>query len=135
MITSEKYIAASRPITLRVDGRDFRVEPFDFNKGLHVAQLVSNMSNEYKGMIEEGIGHLVDAVHADGILDMFLGTLQFRGWRPDWLCRAWIKSRIQYLSLEDKLRLTTELSRNFTVALLATKLAARRADKPSRIST
>ena len=132
MITSEKYIAARNPIILRVDGRNFTVEPLSFNRALHVTQLSMGMSQEYIAMIREGTNsHLVTAEHADALLGTLLNAMEFRGWIPDWLCRAWIKSRAENLSLEGKLRFSEELSRNFTVALLVLRLAARRASTKS----
>ena len=134
MITSEKYIAARNPTILRVDGRDFIVEPLSFNRALHVTQLSMGMSQEYIAMIhEDGNSHLVTAEHADDLLGTLLDSMKFRGWAPDWLCRAWIKSRADNLSLEGKLQFSEELSRNFMVALLMLRLAARRAStKPSK---
>ena len=130
MITSEKYITAQRPITLDIDGRVFTVEPYSFNKGLHVAQLSLHMAREYVDMIAEGAsGYLVSEAHTDELLDMLLGAMKFRGFWPGWACRAWIKNRISDLSLEGKLQFIEELGQNFTVALLTVGLAARRASR------
>jgi hypothetical protein len=128
MVTSEKYLQAENPIVLRVDERDFNVEPLDFDQGLRLSAIIATMASEYNDMLSER-PDLVTSYYVNDLLDQLLGMMRFNEWKPDWLCRSWIKRRVKSLSIVGRVMLIGELSRAFWLALLIQRLATLRGAK------